>query len=430
MYENGIKRVILISVCLVSLFGTISASMALPIFPALFLDKASGLILDNTIDRKLMYSLCIACFPLAMFTATPILGALSDILQQYKTRLVLYGIICIMLSDILSFVAISLHNVWLFLFSRLICGFCVAEFPVSMSLLNDVSNSAMERKSNLKLLTVSLSIGSICGPLITLSILYLTKVNLSINVFLLIFAIAIIFDIFSVVVFYYCTKTCKQLEQISVAQQKVTLRNMLNSILFMLRHPTAKILVFTFILYSFGSGLLIQGIPLYLASDLNYNSEKISFYTIAMAMATIIGMYILEPCVVHYFKNFRIILKASLLILTIIFISIYVLRSLDMQLHVYKIGKNFPEYHLLMFALLLYLVMSLLRISFNELFASSVEPEKQSSAIATMSQWIDITGTISGIMIGFLIEHKSLILLAGISLGISYLLLVRYRGSV
>ena len=128
MYKDDIKRTLLISICLTSLFGWIASSMLLPIFPALFLNNTSGLILGNGTNSEFMYSLSMACFPLAILTGTPIFGAISDIYYQHKTRLVFCGMVFIMLGDGIALAAISLHNVWLFLFSRLICGFCVAVF--------------------------------------------------------------------------------------------------------------------------------------------------------------------------------------------------------------------------------------------------------------------------------------------------------------
>lgn len=424
MYKEQVKRVLLASICLTSLFGSISACMLLPIFPALFLNRAYGLILEGSINRDLMYSLSVAFFPLAMLVGTPIFGAASDIFRQHKSRLIFYGIVCIMLSDIMSLSAILLHNVWLFLLSRLICGFCVAEFSVLMSLLNDLSENYRERKNNLKLLTASMAAGSVCGPLITLYLLTYNYKSLYLNTFSLTFFAATVFDLFSVAIFFYCAQVSSPLQSKGLSSPKITLTGLINSISFMLRHPTAKILVYVYILYSFGTGLLIQGVPIYLAKNFNYDSSKIGFYTTTMAIATIVGMYIIEPIIASLIKDFRKTLKICLLGFTILFILVYILGIQTMFVH--KRLDIDRIYLIWVISLFISFMMSLSRVSFYESFALSVEPDKQSSAVSTMSQWFNIAGILSGTIIGFLIAHKALIFLAGITLGISYLLLIHY----
>ena len=194
--------------------------------------------------------------------------------------------------------------------------------------------------------------------------------------------------------------------------------------MYMLRHPTAKVLVYVYMLYCFGTGLVMQGLPIYLAKNFNYDTDRIGYYTTIMTMATIIGMYIIEPVVARLTKDFRKILKIYLLGFTILFFLTYVFGIQTMFIHIRFDVEH--SYDIWIIALVIYFMLSLSRVSFNESFSFSVESGKQSNAVSTMSQWSNLAGVLSGTMIGFLIAHKALIFIAGLSLGISYLMLIRY----
>lgn len=384
MYNEYVKRVLLSGICLTSLFGSIASSMLLPIFPALFLNNTYGLIINDNINRELMYSLSIACFPLAMLVGTPIFGVISELFQHHKSKLIFYGIAFIMLSDIMSLTGILLHNVWFFLLSRFVCGFCVAEFPISMSLLNDLSINADERKSRIKLLTIAMVAGSVCGPLVTLCILKLNYNKFYVNTFSITFITAILFDFLSAGIFFYCAKISKKPQLIDTTKRKLTISALINSLLFMLKHPTAKVLVFIYLFYCFGTGLLIQGIPIFLARDFHYSSEMIGYYTTTMAIATIIGMYILEPLMARIIRDFKVILKINLFTITILLIIIYLFRMHSILEPTIILTERI--YFVWAISILIYFMMSLSRVCFNEYFATSVETDMQSNAISTMSQ--------------------------------------------
>ena len=97
--------------------NSIGLGVILPIMPDLFINSKSGLILYNTYFlRETLYSLCLAIFPLSSIFGMPILGAMSDI--HGRSKIILYALGALVFTYLLSAVAVLIHSVWLFLFTR------------------------------------------------------------------------------------------------------------------------------------------------------------------------------------------------------------------------------------------------------------------------------------------------------------------------
>src|SRR3990167_10698262 len=104
-----------------------------PILPELFFNSTFGLIVNDTyFSRAVLYSITLAMFPLASMVGAPILGAISD--KIGRREIIVYGMGLLALDYSFCVILILMHNVWLFILTRLFSGFLSGTFSVASAL--------------------------------------------------------------------------------------------------------------------------------------------------------------------------------------------------------------------------------------------------------------------------------------------------------
>ena len=202
------KKHILYSIYLVLFINSMGSGLILPILPELFLSPHNGFVVEHMIlSKKLLYSLAIALFPLSSIFGMSTLGIIAD--KYYKYTVISYALCASILNYMLSIISILIHNVWLFLLSRVLSGFLSGTYAVGMAMISQLSDTEEERMSNFKLPAIAPALGLILSSCLSLFIDKITIINPLIFPFLIVFMLGIInLLLLNAIFFKSCHRLC------------------------------------------------------------------------------------------------------------------------------------------------------------------------------------------------------------------------------
>ena len=419
------KKSILYSISLMLFIDSIGGGLIFPILPELFLNNEFGLILDNTyLSREMLYSLSFALFPLACMFGLPILGAIAD--GYGKNKIILYGLGALTFNFLLSIISILIHDVWLFLLSRLLSGFLSGTYSVGAAIISDMSNTDEERISNFKLPTLASILGFILGPSLSLFVDKLTITNPLIAPF----AIAFILGVINWVLLWNNFRGIdSQNNSASNLDHTTTNNNSDNSLLIKLKsifnllgyvfsNQYTIILAFSYLLLQFALGLYLQSLSLHLTLSYGYSPSMIARFFVVMALVMTMSMYLLQKLVTKY-MNYKIQVEVGLITISLLLILEATLGiSISNRLHIDYV------YITWIVALILYLVIPFVTLGFTNLFANSVSKEEQGRVMGGSGQISSIAMFTSALIMGKVIMGYTVVLLiSGISFILSYVIL-------
>lgn len=157
------KTLPLLGVLFLGYFGF---SLALPIFPMLFIgDNLMPPIAHLSVEyRRILLGILFTMFPLGQFLGNPILGSLSD---KYGRKPVL--LISLLLATpmfLLCSLAISYNNLTLLFVGRFLCGLFEGNVVIAQSSLSDLSKTSESKKKRFGWIISISSVGFLFGPLI------------------------------------------------------------------------------------------------------------------------------------------------------------------------------------------------------------------------------------------------------------------------
>ncbi len=139
--------------------GFFSLSVALPIYPSLFLSNAPIFV-----GKTLFYGLAISMYPLGQLISAPFFGRLSDAFGRKKLFFV-----SLFLTSLLFFqtaLSIQKHLLYAFLISRFLTGCFHHTFTLSQAAMSDISTNDVKPK-RFGFLYFVVSLGFIIGPIFT-----------------------------------------------------------------------------------------------------------------------------------------------------------------------------------------------------------------------------------------------------------------------
>jgi len=156
----------LIPVLLLLFVGYVGFSLAVPIFPAIILDKSFGFIpADLSIQMRTLYLGClIAVYPLGQAIGSPILGKASD--KYGRKRILLVTLLAIVPAHLMTGYMIAKSNLLWLVFFRFVCGLLEGNIVIAQAVIADVSANNQERAQNFGWVTAVVSGSFIFGPLL------------------------------------------------------------------------------------------------------------------------------------------------------------------------------------------------------------------------------------------------------------------------
>ena len=153
----------LFTILLTVLIDMIGVGIIIPVIPALFFEE-SATFFDAAVDndyRSVVYGLLLACYPFMQFFGAPMLGTMSD--RYGRKPMLMISLIGTLLGYLLFAYAISIQNLYLLFFSRMLPGFMGGNIAIIYSAIADKS-SAADKAKNFGMVGAAFGVGFIIGP--------------------------------------------------------------------------------------------------------------------------------------------------------------------------------------------------------------------------------------------------------------------------
>ncbi|MCI5051779.1 MAG: MFS transporter [Simkaniaceae bacterium] len=141
-------------------------SMGLPLYPALLFDPDKGMLVSSYPQwlRSVLIGFLSAMYPLGQFFGGPLLGKLSD--KYGRRNVLLYSLILIIPTYMISAFAINMKNILLFFLGRLTCGLFEGIVVIGTAAMADISDNHKDKVKNFGWLITISSTGYIFGPIV------------------------------------------------------------------------------------------------------------------------------------------------------------------------------------------------------------------------------------------------------------------------
>ena len=378
------SKVILFTLCLFIFIDSISGGIVFPIMPELFLNAQYGLVSSSSFfSPQMLYGLAFALFPLAGFFGMPIIGSLSDFYG--RKNLIIIGMFGICIGDVISCISIFSHNVYLFLLSRLIMGFCAGAFVVGNAIIADISSDEKSGMSNFRWPMIASILGFVLGPLIGSSAA-LAEGSSSL---MLPFLIALVLGWVNLYMLYkYLPNILNKKSKESFSVWKI-----FKSIYSVLNSKPLITLSISYILFQFCIGLFIQSISLHLAQRFSYSTGDIGFFFTFMCLGLAISSMVIQPILLRFVKV-RSIVSISVLIVVLMLLiqGVNELQTADASLSL-----------VIVTSFVLYLFLPLAGTGYTSIYSNISLKESKGSMMGLMGQMSSVTWFMGGIFVGYMV---------------------------
>jgi MFS family permease len=163
--KNMKEKYQILPILIVLFLSYLGFSMALPIFPSLFLGQNNSSIISKDLSleiRTIILGALTATYPLGQFFGGPFLGKLSD--SYGRKRVLIYSLILTIPTYVASGVAILYSNLPLLFASRLFCGLFEGNSVIVSAAMADISEDTKQKVRNFGWVMGISSLGFVFGP--------------------------------------------------------------------------------------------------------------------------------------------------------------------------------------------------------------------------------------------------------------------------
>ncbi|MDQ5920927.1 MAG: hypothetical protein QG673_983 [Pseudomonadota bacterium] len=406
------KKMILYSVSIVLMMDYMGYGMLLSIAPQLFMNSESGLFMNSsmsTLWREILFSISLSLFSLMSVVGMPILCSLSD--QYGRKKVLLFNICGFIINYLIGALAVLLHSFELFLFNRMCDGFLDGIYPLVDTIIGDISENEEERVSSFKLLGITSTTGMVLGPLLAI-IVY--KVDLT-NPVVLAFLCSALLGAFGLCFSIYGLRGMPPHRPIILHNHSFLHRfNIFNGLRYLFSRIHVKFISVAYFLFQFGSGLVFQGLGLYLTIKYDYTSLELGKFMLIMCVITIIGMNLLP-------KLFsRVLGYKTQMIALLLFTSGLLLVEFWVKNFVALVAYRqwvVTAYAVWVVAGIFYAIQPSINSIFNSFLSSTVSYPRRGMVLGGFGQIFSLAWGLSALTVGIMIEYKLVLLFAGILFG-------------
>lgn len=307
------KKKILLTIGLIIFIDNIGSGILMPILPTLFMNSSIGLVGETSLEVKSFYfGLSYILFPIIAIFSNPYLGYLSD----YKGRkfLIIVGMIGFIITNFVTIFSIITHNLWLFLFTRLVLGFFAGSYTAANAALMDISDNEQEKMKNIKLITLISILGFIISPAFSVLIpTKLTSFSLTIP-FCIVFLLSIL-NLILILLFFPTNN-----KNIHDTSRPKILKMLFTSFSFIFRDKIIFKKSLTFFLFQVGYNFYFQIIALNLQQIHNFSISSTGLFFFIMGLCYTFGMYIVHPFLSRYYSN-KFVINFSLIFSSLVIIA-------------------------------------------------------------------------------------------------------------
>lgn len=268
--------------------------LILPVLNALIINPHTSLIATTLSmhQRQAILGIVLAAFPLAVAIGTPLLGIWSD--RIGRKRVLMLGLIGGCVGLIACAMSVYLHAIFLLLAGRLLTGFTSASQPIAQAAAIDLS-SEQHKPLNLSLVAFAMTVGMAAGPLLGG---FLSDANLMQGLNLAIpFWLAAALSFINLLFLWRCYHDVNWL---NTAAHSWKLTEYWQHAWVILRKPSIVCLLVVFILLEISWSLYFQAVPLLLAKQFNYASDKIGTFISFLGITMCIGLMLVFRYLLRY----------------------------------------------------------------------------------------------------------------------------------
>ncbi|WP_428787768.1 MFS transporter [Vibrio profundum] len=295
-----------------------------PVIPEIIMSKASPFFAHTVAreSRYFYYGLSMALWPLGVFIGSALIGKLSDLYGRKK--LLIITILGIVLSYALSIGSFYSTSLFVFLFSRFLCGFFGGSFSLAQAFILDISSDD-RRMRNLGLITLAASIGLVIGPLVATALSYFaTTPELSSVLPFWFGAVLALINVLNIVIFLPKVPTPSNNES------KLNILKLVLSFSVMFTDKRVRLLALCFLFLQLGWGYFAQSLPLALEQIFHFAPAIVGVFFILMNAGYLSSTLWIQDRMLKKFDVatvmvFIAISVAALLALAGIYVSPYVM---------------------------------------------------------------------------------------------------------
>lgn len=156
----------LIPVLVVLFLGYLGFSLALPIFPPLFLDPETSFLPDLTKiqTRRILLGILFSMYPIGQFIGAPMIGAFSD--KFGRRPVLLVSLLLIIPTYIGCAISITFHRPLILYLSRFFMGLLEGNITIAQATISDISKTEREKAKNFGWVVSLSSSAFFFGPLL------------------------------------------------------------------------------------------------------------------------------------------------------------------------------------------------------------------------------------------------------------------------
>jgi MFS transporter, DHA1 family, tetracycline resistance protein len=356
--------------------------LILPIFPKLFFSEQcvfSGL---STHMSYVFYGLAFALWPAGAFFGTPFLGLISDKIGRKKILTIC--LFCTSLSYALCGVSIALHNLWLFLLTRLFAGFFGGSYDIAQAGVADISLPENKAR-NMGIISFAVAIGVILGPALSGFTTDETLVSwFTVDTPFWISSILAILNAFFI--FFIFKDTYKPDSSIEIKVSKI-----FSSFTFVFRDKRVLDIGMAFLFLSVAWGMYFTAMPLLLEKLFNTSIQMTGVFFCILGLGNAITILFIQKYILK-----RMSLKEAAILFSILLAILYLFLIFYMGNEIFVYVSSL---FMAMFELLAY--SSILAICSN-----TVTEKEQGRLMGGVGAVASIAFFFSGIVTANLVEYN------------------------
>lgn len=393
------KNKILITVGLIIFIDNVGSGMIMPLLPTLFMNNSLGLMaIASPVVKSFYFGLSYMLFPIVATFSNPYLGYLSD----YKGRkfVITMGMVGFIGTNLVAIIAITSHNLWLFLLSRLLAGFFGGSYVAAGAALMDIASDEKEKIFNVKIITFVSILGFVISPAFSVLVpSKLTSISLTIP-FVIVFLLSIL-NLILIILFFPNTKY-----RMDDTPLPNTLTILSTSLLFLLKNPNIRIMGICFFLFQLGYNFYFQVIAINLQQIHNFSISQTGLFFLIMGSSYTCGMYILHPFFSHRLSN-TLVTNIGI-IFSALFIGVLGMNEILAE---YFKNSYYMNYMLWILNILFFITIPMASINMYKQFIDTSH-DKQGLIIGVAGQITSLALITSGLLIGlhaYIYEFETII---------------------
>ena len=281
-------RMVLVSLFVLLLIDGLSLGIVFPLVDPLIMDASSGMLPmgASSMVRTLLYGVTLAMFPLFAMFGAPILGDLSDRIGRKKALMFALG--GSVVAYILSGLAVDIHSVSLFIFSRALDGLTFGSQPIAQAAIIDVSPPG-KKSTYLSYVLLSVCVGFALGPVLAA---YLSDPRIM-SVFspatpLYIASVVCVINLLMLQVLYKETHVVTERHRLQLSKGLALFAEAF-------QRKEIRFLSIAYFILQFAWGVFIQFSPLFLSSQYHFSGRMISLFYVVIAIIMGVALTSLVP---------------------------------------------------------------------------------------------------------------------------------------